>query len=203
MWCGKKGEYHHGDLRDALIAYALGRVRSEGVEAFSMREAARAAGVSSGAAYRHFSEKDGLLVAVAQEGFKLLAEKTAKATTGTSGPERLRAIGNAYITFASDDPNLFRLMFSQMCMGAAKAIGPGDSAVPSALNQLRAALAEVTRTESASVDESLLAVAWSTAHGAASLICDGVWTRDDPKAHAAVDEVVRMALSKAKAANQS
>jgi AcrR family transcriptional regulator len=204
MWCGKndRGEYHHGDLREALIAYALGRVRSEGVEAFSLREAARAAGVSSGAAYRHFAEKDGLLVAVAQQGFKILAEKTAKATTGTAGPERLRAIGRAYITFASDDPNLFRLMFSQMCMGAAKAVAPGDLAVPSALNQLRAALAEVTGTDSAGVDESLLAVAWSTAHGAASLICDGVWSRDDPKAHAAVDEVVRMAQSKAKAASK-
>jgi AcrR family transcriptional regulator len=198
MWCGKndRGDYHHGGLRQALIDYALGRVRSDGVEAFSLREAARAAGVSSGAAYRHFSEKDSLLIAVAQEGFKLLAEKTAKATTGTSGPERLRAIGHAYITFASDDPSLFRLMFSQMCMGAAKTAAPSEMAIPSALNQLRAALAEVTGTDSASVDENLLAVAWSTAHGAASLICDGVWTRDDKKAHAAVDEVVRMALSK-------
>jgi AcrR family transcriptional regulator len=198
MWCGKndRGDYHHGGLRQALIDYALGRVRADGVEAFSLREAARAAGVSSGAAYRHFAEKDALLIAVALEGFKLLAEKTAAATQGTTGPERLRAIGHAYITFASDDPNLFRLMFSQMCMGAAKAVSPNEPANPSALMQLRAALAEVTGTDSANVDENLLAVAWSTAHGAASLICDGVWTRDDTKAHAAVDEVVRMALSK-------
>ncbi len=198
MRCSKndREDYHHGGLRRALIEYALGRVRKDGVEAFSLREAARAAGVSSGAAYRHFSEKDALLVAVAHEGFKSLAEKTAHATQGTVGPERLRAIGHAYITFASDDPNLFRLMFSQMCMSAAKAIVPGELDVPSALVQLRAALADVTGTEADSVDENLLAVAWSTAHGAASLICDGVWTRDDNKAHAAVDEVVRMALHK-------
>jgi AcrR family transcriptional regulator len=198
MWCGKndRGEYHHGDLRQALIDYALSRVRADGAEAFSMREAARAAGVSSGAAYRHFSEKDGLLVAVAQEGFQILAKKAAEASAGTSGAERLRALGNAYITFASDDPNLFRLMFSQMCMGAAKAAGPQELTVPSALSQLREALAEVTGTDSAEVDESLLAVAWSTAHGAASLICDGVWTKDDTKAQAALDEVCRMALSK-------
>jgi AcrR family transcriptional regulator len=198
MWCDKnnRADYHHGDLRQALIDYALGRVRADGVEAFSMREAARATGVSSGAAYRHFSEKDALLVAVAQEGFGILARQAASAAGGTSGAERLRALGNAYITFASNDPNLFRLMFSQMCMGAAKAAGPTELTVPSALNQLRDALAEVTGTEASKVDESLLAVAWSTAHGAASLICDGVWTRDDTKAQAAVDEVVRIAQSR-------
>jgi AcrR family transcriptional regulator len=200
MWCGKndRGDYHHGDLRQALIDYALGRVRADGAGAFSMREAARAAGVSSGAAYRHFSEKDALLIAVAQEGFHLLAQKAARASAGKPGPAKLKALGEAYITFASDDPNLFRLMFSQMCMGAAKAAGPKDPTIPTAFDQLREALAEVTGTSSSEVDESLMAVAWSTAHGAASLICDGVWTKDDPRAQAAMAEVGRIAQSRIK-----
>jgi AcrR family transcriptional regulator len=200
MWCSKneRGEYHHGDLRQALIDYALGRVRADGAAAFSMREAARAAGVSSGAAYRHFSEKDALLVAVAQEGFNFLAQKAVRASAGKSGSEKLGALGDAYITFAADDPNLFRLMFSQMCMAAAKAAGPKDPSIPTAFEQLREALAEVTGTATSEVDESLLAVAWSTAHGAASLICDGVWTKEDPKAQAAMAEICRMAQSKAK-----
>jgi len=200
MWCSKneRGEYHHGDLRQALIDYALGRVRADGAGAFSMREAARAAGVSSGAAYRHFSEKDALLVAVAQEGFNFLAQKAVRASAGKSGSEKLGALGDAYITFAADDPNLFRLMFSQMCMAAAKAAGPKDPSIPTAFEQLREALAEVTGTATSEVDESLLAVAWSTAHGAASLICDGVWTKEDPKAQAAMVEICRMAQSKAK-----
>jgi AcrR family transcriptional regulator len=200
MWCSKneREEYHHGDLRQALIDYALGRVRADGAGAFSMREAARAAGVSSGAAYRHFSEKDALLVAVSQEGFNFLAQKAARASVGKSGPEKLGALGDAYITFAADDPNLFRLMFSKKCMAAAKAAGPKDPTVPTAFDQLREALAEVTGTATSEVDESLLAVAWSTAHGAASLICDGVWTKEDPKAQAAMAEICRMAQSKAK-----
>ena len=162
-----------------------------------MREAARAAGVSSGAAYRHFSDKDALLVAVAQEGFNFLAQKAARASAGKSGPDKLGALGDAYISFAAEDPNLFRLMFSQMCMAAAKAAGPKDPTIPTAFDQLREALAEVTGTATAEVDESLLAVAWSTAHGAASLICDGVWTKDDPKAQAAMAEICRMAQSRA------
>ena len=89
-------------------------------------------------------------------------------------------------------------MFSQMCMGAAKAAGPKDPSIPTAFDQLREALAEVTGTATSEVDESLLAVAWSTAHGAASLICDGVWTKEDPKAQAAMAEICRMAQSKAK-----
>jgi AcrR family transcriptional regulator len=202
MWCSNKnergGDYHHGDLRQAMIDYALGRVRADGAGAFSMREAARAAGVSSGAAYRHFSEKDALLAAVAQEGFNFLAQKAARASAGKTGSEKLSALGDAYISFAAEDPNLFRLMFSQMCMAAAKAAGPKDPTIPTAFEQLREALAEVTGTASAEVDESLLAVVWSTAHGVASLICDGVWAKDDPKVKAAMVEIGRLALSKAK-----
>ena len=189
-------EYHHGDLRQALIDYALGQVRASGVGAFSVREAARAAGVSSGAAYRHFSEKDRLLAAVGLEGFSILAEQTARASAGSSGVDRLRAIGRAYITFASDEPNLFRLMFSQICKVEVKVDEARALAVPSAWTQLHEALAEVTRTETSEVDEDLAALAWSTAHGAASLICDGVWSRDDARAHAAIDEVARLALTK-------
>ncbi|TKW79284.1 MAG: TetR family transcriptional regulator, partial [Bradyrhizobium icense] len=62
--------YHHGDLRRTLLAFALRRVRAGGAAEFSLREAARAAGVTGGAVYKHFESKDALLGAVAAEGFR-------------------------------------------------------------------------------------------------------------------------------------
>ncbi|HBR48199.1 MAG TPA: hypothetical protein DEA80_25285, partial [Afipia sp.] len=109
----KKEAYHHGDLRSALVALAMERVRKGGAENFSLREAARDAGVTSGAAYKHFADKDELLAAVAAEALNLLAHRTQKATTGLKGKERLHAAAMAYIDFASAEPRLFRPAFSR------------------------------------------------------------------------------------------
>ncbi len=189
----RKAAYHHGDLRRALVAVALDRVRRDGAEAFSLREAARDVGVTSGAAYKHFADRDALLGATAAEGFKLLAARTQRATAGLNAEERLAASGRAYIDFASDEPRLFKLMFSrfgawQECdTGAARAAGPHEpDAPPPAFEQLRQAVAEVTRVAPEAVDPDLLAAAWSLVHGAASLITDGVWTKRDPRAAAAL-----------------
>ena len=191
--------YHHGDLQRTLVAFALRRVRAGGVVEFSLREAARAAGVTGGAVYKHFESKDALLGAVAAEGFRLFAERMSKATVDLKGADRLRATGKSYIAFASREPHLFRLMFSSMGMCAVSA-SQGQHATSeephgprSSYEQMRAAMAEVAGVAPDEVDPGLLALAWSTAHGAASLICDGVWRRDDPQAEAAIDKVVRVA----------
>lgn len=178
----RKEAYHHGDLRSALVKLALERVRREGAENFRLREAARDVGVTSGAAYNHFADKDELLAAVALEARTLLAKRTLKATAGLSGAKRLEAVGRAYIDFASAEPRLFRLVFSRL--GAAA--GPDAAAIPSSYEQLRMAVKEVQPDGGKPVDEDVLALAWSVAHGAASLISDGVWKRDDPRADAAL-----------------
>src|ERR1700694_6082573 len=98
--------YQHGDLRRALVAIGLTRVRAGGAEAFGLRDAARSAGVTPGAAYKHFADKEALLVAIAEEGFDLLAERTLRATLGKSGKESPSAVGPAYIDFASAEPRL-------------------------------------------------------------------------------------------------
>lgn len=184
----KKDAYHHGDLRSALVEVALDRVRRDGAESFSLREAARDVGVTSGAAYNHFADKDQLLTAVAAEALKLLAKRTLKATSGLSGAKRLGAAGRAYIDFASAEPLLFRLAFSRF--GAAgrdhcptEAAG---EAIPSAFEQLRMAVNDVQPEGGKPIDEDVLALAWSVAHGAASLISDGMWKKNDPRAEAAL-----------------
>jgi len=78
---GERG-YHHGDLRAALIKAALGLIQEKGPHGFSFAEAARAAGVSPAAPYRHFKNRDELMADVAQEGFERLEAAMALAWDG-------------------------------------------------------------------------------------------------------------------------
>jgi AcrR family transcriptional regulator len=184
----KKNSYHHGDLRSALLKLALERVRRDGLENFSLREVARDVGVAPGAAYKHFVDKSELLTAIALETQILLARRTLETTSGLTGARRLEAVGQAYIKFACDEPSLFRLLFSRL--GAATLQVSYDSAdggsIPSSYEQLRQAVAEVQKDKRKPVDEDVLALAWSVAHGAASLISDGMWQSNDPRADAAL-----------------
>ena len=193
-----KLSYHHGDLRRALVAIGLARVRAGGAEAFGLRDAARSAGVTPGAAYKHFADKEALLVAIAEGGFDLLAQRTLRATLGKSGKERLSAVGQAYIDFASAEPRLFRLMFSELgSAGRAreKSTKHADGSPSGAFEQLREALAEIKGIEPAGVADRDLALAWSVAHGAACLISDGVWKRRDSLADEAIRQAVELTSS--------
>jgi len=95
--------YHHGDLRAALLAAAGKLIEKEGLAGLSVRDAARRAGVSHNAPYRHFPDRDALLAALVEEGFGQLE----KALAGRSG----RELGEAYVRFALAHPQRFRLMF--------------------------------------------------------------------------------------------
>jgi len=107
----RKRSYHHADLRPALLAAARRMLERGGPEAVSLREVARRAGVSHNAPYRHFADRGALLAALAAQGFDELAAAMAKAATAAEGSKRLGALGTAYVRFALDRPDLFRLMF--------------------------------------------------------------------------------------------
>lgn len=178
----KKETYHHGDLRSALVNLAMEHVRKNGADSFSLREAARDAGVTSGAAYKHFADKDELLSAVAAEALNLLAHRSQKATAGLKGKERLHASAMAYIDFAAAEPRLFRLAFSRFGSdGATEKDG-----LPGAFAQLRLAVAELQSDPGKPLDPDALALAWAVAHGIASLISDGMWKKNDPRVAAAL-----------------
>ena len=108
----EKESYHHGNLREAIIKAALELVQEKGAENFTMREAARRAGVSAGAPYRHFADKDELLVALAEVAGLKLQEFTGKQLkdADVSPLERFRATGIAYVMFAAQEPALFTVM---------------------------------------------------------------------------------------------
>jgi AcrR family transcriptional regulator len=149
--------YHHGSLRPALLRAAGKTLEKEGAGALSLRAAARNAGVSHNAPYRHFEDRDALLAALAAEGFELLGE----AMRDHSG----REMGEAYVRFALTHPQRFRLMFGGVLpMAQHPQLGEAASR---AYEALLGAFKELPNAELAA------AAAWSLVHGLAHLVLDG------------------------------
>ncbi|WP_135469998.1 TetR/AcrR family transcriptional regulator [Crenalkalicoccus roseus] len=162
--------YHHGDLRRALLAIAEQRLARDGPAALSLREIARAAGVSHNAPYRHFPDREALLAALAAEGFRRLAAALAEAAAGAPPGERLRATGRAYLGFARDHRALYLLMFGP---GLDKGAHPPlREAARAALDVLHAAVAAAGLPPGARARHAAIG-AWALVHGLAHLIADG------------------------------
>src|SRR5215210_4998147 len=111
---GKEGPYHHGALRDALIKASAKLIEERGVAEFSLREAARRAGVSASAPAHHFGGVRGLLTAVAAATFERVGETLEEAEQslqGESAEIRFRGQARAYLRFALNERALFSLMW--------------------------------------------------------------------------------------------
>jgi AcrR family transcriptional regulator len=106
--------YHHGDLKNALIQAGVQVLAQGGVQNFSLRKVAQAAGVSHSAPYAHFADKQALIAAISTAGFeKLLFSLTQAAETNLDDPARqMLAVIDAYLNFAQSDPDHFRITFS-------------------------------------------------------------------------------------------
>src|SRR5512147_702404 len=105
--------YHHGNLREALIRAALELIAEKGPGGFTFADAARSAGVSSAAPYRHFRDRDALMTDVARRGFERFTTELARAwNDGRPDPlAAFEAVGRAYIAFARDEPAYYSAMF--------------------------------------------------------------------------------------------
>ena len=110
---GERRGYHHGNLREALIRAALDLIAEKGPAGFTFAEAARWAGVSSAAPYRHYRDREALLVDVAQRGFELFAERLERAwNEGNPDPfTAFENIGRAYLAFAREEAAYYSAMF--------------------------------------------------------------------------------------------
>lgn len=109
--------YHHGDLRRTLLEAAASSIEINGVDALSLRQLARDAGVSHAAPSRHFRDKQALLDALAEDGFNRLAASLEEATQGapttsTEARRRFDDLARSYVGFALAQPTLLSLMFS-------------------------------------------------------------------------------------------
>lgn len=111
----RKPRYHHGDLREALVAAARVLVNDRGAENFTLADACRVAGVSTAAPYKHFRDKNEILQELIMLGFSDLAGsgQDALARNGPTTLQGMVAMGKNYVAFARREPGLFRLMFGQ------------------------------------------------------------------------------------------
>jgi AcrR family transcriptional regulator len=166
--------YHHGDLRNALVAAALKLLETRRPQDLSMREIARRAKVSSGAPFHHFPDKEALLAAVAEQGFLALAAavRAADARAGRDPLVRLRAIGRAYVKFATTHRAEFAVMFGGWTPPReAKAL---NAAKEAAGEPLRAVVADAKRELGFVAHErDAVLAAWALAHGVAMLWNEG------------------------------
>jgi AcrR family transcriptional regulator len=171
-----KPHYHHGDLRHALIQASLALISEEGFGALTLREVARRAGVTHAAPYRHFADKEALLAAVAEEGFRSMAARMRERMDQERGPaERLSACGVAYVLFAVQHPAHFRVMFGPHFARPAKHEGLGAEG-GQAFSLLVQCLTQGQQEGVLRQGETmaLALTAWSLVHGLASLLVDGV-----------------------------
>jgi AcrR family transcriptional regulator len=163
--------YHHGDLREALLESAGALLEKEGPAGLSLRQLGRELGVTPGAPYRHFEDKDALLAALAAEGYrKLRAAIVEEVDSAQNGEERLKRAGVGYLRFATSHPELFRLMFGWMPSRDIPELCEAGDAAFAAFEEI------LQRCEdegllSRSVGEAGL-LAWSAVHGAAFLLID-------------------------------
>src|ERR1700756_4124428 len=159
--------YHHGDLPGALVRAALELLEESGATDLSLRAAARRAGVSTAAPYRHFADRDALLSAVAAIGYRDLATELAAAHPEPTKAEDLADIAVAYVQFAPKRPGLFRVMFAEQC----DPTSPDRVAAVAAIHDY---LNSIVRQALPSADPEAMATAvWGLVHGLAFLHLDG------------------------------
>ncbi len=158
----KRRDYHHGDLGAALLRAAANILEKEGLEALKLRAVARRAGVSHAAPYRHFPDREALLAALAAEGFAMLGE-AQRAAAAAGG---LRGMGEAYVRFALEHPQRFRLMFGGQLRIARH---PALREIATRLfGGLSGALAAQVPGAQGAADASI--AAWALVHGLAHLL---------------------------------
>src|SRR3979490_1738698 len=105
--------YHHGNLKEALLQAALGLIAEKGPAGFTFADAARSAGVSPAAPYRHFRDRDELLSSIAQRGFEQF-EAVLTNAWDDGRPDTVTAferVGKAYLAFAREEPAFYSAMF--------------------------------------------------------------------------------------------
>ncbi|MBR2118700.1 MAG: TetR/AcrR family transcriptional regulator [Pseudomonadota bacterium] len=173
----REGGYHHGNLKEALVQAALDLIANKGPAGFTFAEAARSAGVSPAAPYRHFRDRDELLASVAQQGFEQFeSQLTAAWDDGRPDtPTAFQRVGKAYLAFARENPAYYSAMF--------------ESGVPLESNPALLVASERAFAIIRAASERLVAMAppgvprppammmalhiWSMSHGIASLFGRG------------------------------
>ncbi len=183
----EKRGYHHGDLRAALIETGMRLIEFSDADQLSLREVARAVGVSAASVYRHFPDKAALLAALAQEGLDRLgaAQREAAAAAGY-GSDGFNASGRTYVRFALKHPALFRMIMTHTPL--VDHFAADAESVSSPMRWLRNSVAALA-PEAATAEQlrNTALRAWTRVHGLAMLMLDGQIAVDDGLIDAVID----------------
>ena len=206
-FCRRRAEkgrsYHHGRLREALLAAARALISERGPAGFTLAEAAKRVGVTGAAPYRHFADRDALIAELAKDGFGHFNEKLSRAWDGgrPDAVSALRRRGAAYLAFAREEPGLYKAMFGD---AGALARQSGDKAGQTAFDDLlRTTVAVLRQFHAPEQGARALALRiWATTHGIADLMLAGHFgeSPDQPQAlledsvAALIEAAVRKAL---------
>lgn len=167
--------YHHGNLKEALIAAARRLIAEHGPQGFTLNEASRTAGVSPSAPYRHFRDRNALIEATAEEGFNLFRERLLASAEGAATPfDALERMGEAYYTFALEEPGFYQAMFSS----GLPAVG---ASVSEAGDRAFAVLEDAVRRLGAQPHQvrELAIKIWALTHGMTGLIASSAISAEE------------------------
>jgi AcrR family transcriptional regulator len=172
----KKKTYHHGDLKNALIRAGVGILARDGVSGLSLRKVASRAGVSHTAPYSHFADKQALIAAISTEGFRQLSGRVRAVMQKYHGKPQKQLIETAweYVQFAMDDPDRFKVMFSDVLEKEKEY----PEFVAESQNNFRQVVELVELNQAAGVLQAgsadLVALsAWGVVHGFITLLLEG------------------------------
>lgn len=177
----RRPRYHHGDLREALVAAARELVNERGAENFSLADACRVAGVSTAAPYKHFRDKNEVLQELIMLGFNDLASsgRAAREAHGATTLAGMIAMGQNYVAFARREAGLFRLMFGSNPV--LKAVPEVSDCGEQCFGGVIASVAAFCAANGIERDARAIAVdLWTFVHGVASLAIDGDYDRVTP-----------------------
>ena len=179
-------------VRTAILEAAVKAIEESGLASVSMRDVARRAGVSHQLPYHYFVDREGILAAVAEDGFALLTErmKTSYMSAG-SAPARISAAGRAYVEFACAHPAHFRLMFRQDFVNL-KDHPEAEARAESCFAWVPQLIAECVAEGLPALpnEEALAILGWSMAHGLACLLLDGPLAKKLPDAAEAKEQTI-------------
>jgi AcrR family transcriptional regulator len=171
----KKHTYHHGNLRAALLEAGVALLEKRGLEGLSLRQVAAGAGVSHAAPAHYFPTLKALLTALAAIGFERFdaSMRRERDSAAQSADQQLQAAAVGYAKFATQNPGLFRLMFSKDLIDSSDPIlrQHADAAF-SQLKAISAPLVAMLGVDAGETDE-LQKLVWSVAHGYAHLYIEG------------------------------
>lgn len=190
-----KKKYHHGDLRKSLVITASEMVAESGIDGLSLRKLAEKIGVSRTAAYHHFTDKNDLLCAIAEQGFERWHQLSSEIflQENLSNVAKYRSFVHAYISFANENPSLYELMFGRVIWKENNSTSSLKSIAYTSFNY-QVEMTKLWQEQGIiNAEENTLRLAqvsWATLHGIARLVIDGIYAQENQ-----IDEMCECAVN--------